>query len=428
MQPQSSYPARALWLAFFAALVLHVGVVFAIRNYEHPMLWENGDIATEMLKGHGYNMNFAGPDAPTAWQAPGYPFELYFFESALGAHPLTFLLISLLQCILSSAMVFPVAWLACRWFGGRAAALSAWIVAIMPLYAWYCTRIHQPSDVMAIYPWALAGWFHSMESRKPTAALVTGLITGLGALFSPTMLAVFGIISGVLLVRALLGADWAAVRAVLIAGICTLLAITPWTVRNYRVFGRIIPIKDSFPKELWYGNNPNSTGTPFYADSEEAIQLPPFVLENYGKWTETQLMDTLAKQSFAYIATDKPAFVARTLKKILWLWTAVPRNLLRTRYGAEAVKYYWIHTGYWFLLLLGFFIALWKGLLRRFEVILSFTTIIAIYSIVYGLTIVGNARFRGEIEFLFIPVFAAASLAVFDQLNRRGLKVETRGR
>jgi hypothetical protein len=419
MQPPSSYPVRAVWIAFFVALVFHIAVVLAIRHYEHPVVWENGAIAESLLAGRGYSMNFAGPNAPTAWQAPGYPFELYFFEGALGTRPLTFLLISLLQCVLSGAMVFPVAWLACRWFGTRAAGLSAWVVAFMPLYAWYCTRIHQPCDVMAIYPWVLAGWFHTVETRKLPAAIATGLITGLGALFSPTMLAVFGVISGVLLLRALLGANWPAARSVFIAGICTLLAITPWTVRNYQTFGRLVPIKDSFPKELWYGNNPDSTGTPFYAGGREAIDLPPIVKENYGKWTESQLMDAVKEKTFAYIAADKPAFIKRTLKKILWLWTAVPRSLLRTTGDAEAVKYYWVHTGYWCLFLLGFFIALFKGLLRRFEIILSFATMITIYSIVYGLTIVGNARFRAEIEFLFIPVFAAACGAVLDQLTRR---------
>jgi 4-amino-4-deoxy-L-arabinose transferase-like glycosyltransferase len=396
-----------------------VALVLALRHFDHPVTWENGDIAEHMLRGDGYCIDFAGPNAPTAWQAPGYPFELYFFERAFGVRPLTFLLISLLQCVAVSAMVFPVAWLARRWFGTRAAVVSAWVVAFMPLYAWYCTRIHQPANVMAIYPWVLAGWFHTVESRKGWVAIGAGLLTGLGAMFSPTMLAVFGIVSLVLLVRAALRSEWAAARTVLIAGVCTLLAITPWTVRNYRVFGRIIPIKDSFPKELWYGNNPNSTGTPFVAGGEAAIGLPPEVAKYYGKLTETQMMDVIAKKTFAYIESDKPAFVARTFKKIVWLWTAVPRSLLRTTGDSEAVKYYWLHTGYWFLFLIGFFAALAMGMLRQFEVALSFITVILIYSAVYGLTIVGNARFRAEIEFLFVPVFAAACVAGFELLSRK---------
>lgn len=420
MQPPSKFPTRSVWAAFAVALIFHIAVVMALRHFDHPLLWENGGIANNLLHGHGYSIDLAGPTAPTAWQAPGYPVELYLFYSAFGDRPLTYLLISLLQCVAVSAMVFPVSWLACRWFGARAAILSAWVVAFMPLYAWYCTRIHQPADVMAIYPWALAGWFHTAGSRKPGVAVATGLITGLGAMFSPTMLAVFGVISFALLIRTAFGSNWPAARSVLIAGVCTLLAITPWTVRNYRVFGRIVPIKDSFPKELWYGNNPDATGTPFYVGGQGAIGLPPECTQYYGKLNETQMMDLIAKKTFAYIESDKPAFFERTFKKVFWLWTAVPRSLLRSTLDSEAVKYYWVHTGYWFLFLIGFFVALAMGLLRKFEVILSFATVIMIYSMVYGLTIVGNARFRAEIEFLFIPAFAAACVAVFDLLSKKG--------
>jgi len=420
MQPQPDFPRRAAWAAFACALVLHVAVVLALRHYDHPAMWENGAIAEHMLHGYGYAIDFAGPNAPTSWQAPGYPFELYFFEKAFGVRPLTFLLISLVQCLGVSAMVFPVTWLACRWFGVRAGILAGWVAALMPLYAWYCSRIHQPADVMAIYPWVLCGWLRTAEAPKPWLAVGTGFLTGFGALFSPTMLAVFGIISFVLLVRAIFLANRPAAFAIIGGGMCTLLTITPWTIRNYREFGRIIPIKDSFPKELWYGNNPDATGTPFFAGGNEAIGLPPEWASNYGKVNETQLMDLIKKKTYAYIASDKAGFIKRTATKILWLWTAVPRRLLRSSGESGGGKYYWIHTGYWFCFLAGFMVALWKGLLRKFEIILSLTTVIIIYSAVYGLTIVGNARFRGEIEFVFVPVFAAACVAVYDSLTRKG--------
>jgi len=391
----------------------------ALRHFNHPILWENGEIAREMLQGHGYSMDFAGPDAPTTWQAPGYPIELYLFEKAFGERPFTYLLISLVQCVAVSAMVYPVAWLACRWFGTRAAALSAWITAFMPLYAWYCSRIHQPADVMAIYPWLFAGWFYAAESRKSWVAIATGLVTGIGAMFSPTLLAVFGIISFVLLLRGVFTSHWQTARVVFLGGVCTLVAITPWTVRNYEVFGRFIPVKDSFAMEFWKGNNPNSTGTPMVEGGREAMGLPADVRQLYGKAGETQMMDMLGRKAVAYIESDKPAFVRRTLKKIFWLWTATPRALLRNIGESEALKYDWIHSAYWALFALGFIVTLCMGMLRKFEIILSFATAFFVYSMVYGLTVVGQARYRAEIEFLFITTFAAACVALYDVAFRK---------
>ena len=35
------------------------------------------------------------------------------------------------------------------------------------------------------------------------------------------------------------------------------IGMVPWTVRNYRVFGKIIVLRSNFGLELWLGNNPN---------------------------------------------------------------------------------------------------------------------------------------------------------------------------
>jgi len=39
------------------------------------------------------------------------------------------------------------------------------------------------------------------------------------------------------------------------------------------------------------------------------------------------------------------------------------------------------------------------------------------YSIVYGVTIVGNARFRGEMEFIFIPAVAVGFLSLLSKIQ-----------
>jgi hypothetical protein len=423
MTPASPPPLniRRLWIPFFVALVVHLATVLVIRHYDHPILWEIGVIANDMEQGYGFAMDFAGPHAPTSWQAPGYPFVLYFFQRWLGHTPTAYLTISIIQCLLISTMIFPMAWMTHRWFGERAAWISAWVVCFLPIYAWYCTRLHQPAIVMSIYPWAMAAWFFAGETKKLPAAIAAGVLTGIGSHFSPTMMGVFGIISFALILRFAFLRDWPSMSLIVVGGLCTLVTITPWTIRNYRVHGRLIPIKDSLPKELWYGNNPQATGTPFFIGGKEAIGLPADCAQLYGKVTEMQMMDAIKIETMTYIKSDPGAFARRTAKKILWLWTAVPPSLLRTTGDAEAVKFYWLHSGYWFLLLIGLAAIIVTRRLDQWEYILSLAVVFLIYSITYGLTIVGNARFRGEIEFVFIPAFAGACAMALDWLAKKRL-------
>jgi hypothetical protein len=195
---------------------------------------------------------------------------------------------------------------------------------------------------------------------------------------------------------------------IILAGGLTLLVITPWTIRNHNVHGRLVPIKDSFPKELWYGNNPDATGTPFLRGGATPIDLPEIWHEMYGKASEIQMMDAIAEKAWEYVRSDPAAFVRRTLTKILWFWTAVPRSLLRVTGEGEAVRFYWLHTGYWAAFLLAAALAVgWMKIRIPPLHAAALSAVILVYSAVYGLTIVGNARFRGEIEFIFIPLVSA---------------------
>ena len=38
------------------------------------------------------------------------------------------------------------------------------------------------------------------------------------------------------------------------------IGLVPWTIRNYRVFGKFIVLRSNFGLELWLGNNPERYG------------------------------------------------------------------------------------------------------------------------------------------------------------------------
>lgn len=397
------------WGAFTLALIVNLTAVLFIGHYKAPTLWENGVIAKNLIDGIGFTMSFSLPNEPTSWQAPGYPWLLATAWQLVGLNPKAYLLISLLQAVALASMVFPVRRLAERWFGPDASVLAGYIVAIVPIYAWYATRLHHTALVMAFHPWLLSAWLDLHDHPTPAQLLATGVVTGIAGLFQPVLLAVFGLLSSVMLLHAGMIKQWRAAALLLIAGLITLAVLTPWTVRNYLVHDRILLVKDSLGKELWMGNNPHATGTGYALGGREEITnvYPPTALSLRGRVPEIVLMEALQREALGYIIAEPITFVRRTLKKILWYWTITPQDYLRSSRGGEALKFRWLHLGYWSVLVGLFTIGLAYSPARPREYLGVLLLYVVVYSLVYGITHVGQARFRGEIEFIFLPGAAA---------------------
>jgi hypothetical protein len=407
--------------AFVAGCALRVAVVVAVGHYRHPITWENGTIAANLYEGKGFSISFSRPDEPTSWQAPGYPFLLFGLYRAFGKTEATYLFLSLLQAVLISTIVYPLGWITERWFGARAAGLSRWIVCLMPLYGWYPTRIHQPALVMTFHPWLLAGWLKLSRAPRPGFAAGLGIAGGLAALFQPVLLAFLALCGLLLTAHAAREREGRAprLRSAVIWLAAAVVVLTPWTVRNYAVHGRFVPIKDSLGKEFWMGNNPHATGSPMAEGGNEEITnaFPPQSYALRGRVAEADLMAALLREALDYCRAQPGAFVLRTAKKILWLWTAVPPRLLRTAGEGEAVRFWWLHVTYWTGMVLLAGASLWGARRWPTEYGLVLAACGVLYSAVYGLTIVGNARFRGEIEYLFIPAVSSGLLWVVDRLR-----------
>lgn len=401
---------------FWFSLILHLAIVFAVGNYHRPIVWENGSIAAHLYYGLGFVSGFSFPDEPTAWQAPGYPYllalvwKLFGFQSASG-----YLLISLLQVIAVSSVVFPVVWLTRRWFDENTSIVAGIVTLLMPLLAWYATRIHHTAFVMAIHPWLVWGWVTAADRKSWQIAVLTGFLTGVAALFQPVLLPAFGAISAFLLVRSAILHDWNASACIIVGGCLTLLILVPWTIRNYEVFHQFVVVKDSFGKEFWAGNNPHATGTAY---SEQGIDLgiafPAKAYEFKGNMPEIYVMDALKKEALDYIAQEPGAFVKRTFKKLLWYWTITPANLERPTGGGEAIKFRGLQATYWFLYVVLMVIAAFRRPWPK-EYIMIMVILSVVYSSVYSLTFVGQARFRGEIEYIFLPAVACGIMTLLPE-------------
>ncbi len=133
-----------------------------------------------------------------------------------------------------ATMVWPMGWLSRRWFPQVPPILVQVIVVLTPLYLWYGTRIHHSAFVMAAHPWLVYGWLKwSHESLG--RAIGIGVLTGLIALFQPTILGLYGMCGLVALSASLLGKNAGGNLALLaVAGISVVVCLVPWTIRTIR--------------------------------------------------------------------------------------------------------------------------------------------------------------------------------------------------
>ena len=398
---------------FFISIIIHLLVVSLIAHYKNPQLWENGVIANNLYNGNGFILGFSLPNELTSVQAPAYPYLLSWSWDLFGKGVGAYLFISILQCLCISSMVFPMSFLSRRWFP----TVPVWIVQVItiiaPLYLWYCTRLHHTALVMALHPWILWGWL-GWAGRNPLRGVITGVATGILALIQPVILGAYGIIGLGLLVNSVRSRNWIVFQSLALGGLAVIATLTPWTIRNYSIHGKIIPIKCGFGKEFWMGNNPHATGTSFAIGGAEEITnvFPPKCYQLKGKVPEGELEDAMYHEASAWIAEHPSTFIRITAHKLLWFWTFPPKDLVRSSGAGEALVFRGIFITYWscFIILTG--LAIWKYRPPS-EYILTLAIFSFYYSLVYGLTHVGQARFRGEIEFLFLPAVAAGVCWIF---------------
>src|SRR5208283_2726817 len=96
--------------------------------------------------------------------------------------------------------------------------------------------------------------------------------------------------------------------------------LMPWTIRNYRVFGALIPLRSNFGLELWLGNNPSG-------DEVNSFLLHPFVniseARRYTQLGERAYMADKQREAGAFILSHPGATSRFVLRRAAQYWFAV---------------------------------------------------------------------------------------------------------
>jgi 4-amino-4-deoxy-L-arabinose transferase-like glycosyltransferase len=266
------------------------------------------DSAGQLVAGKGYMLG----SHPTAYWPPGYPFFLAVFFWIFGKH-------LMLAKLLNVAMWTATAWLMYvlgkRMGGPTAGLVSGLVVAIYPEYVFFSGLT--ASENLFVLLLAIVAVLLGIETRtrrqRYGLAAIVGLLLGYAIITRP---------AAVLLPLTLCFVMWFVKRrdkgfsTALVIGLCALLAMAPWVVRNKIVMGGYVISTNGGPS-VWGGAHAGSTGT--FMRPEEA---PPWMTKATTIEREMNANAQGGKEASAYMRAHPLDWLGLAPTKLAGLFAA----------------------------------------------------------------------------------------------------------
>ena len=224
-----------------------------------PFLFESGNIAYSLARGHGFGSPFRIDTGPTAWMTPLYPtllagimrvFGIYTFQSWVAA--------VLMNICFSTLACIPVYYAGKRIGGVSLAAGAGWLWAIFPNAILLSFQSLWDTSLSALLG-ATVVWATIKLAGKTSARdwSAYGLLWGVTLMANASVLSLLPLLLGWAAYRnRTAGLPW--LRNAGFACGMVVLCCTPWTIRNYVVLHSLVPLRSILGLQLWVGNNPDA--------------------------------------------------------------------------------------------------------------------------------------------------------------------------
>jgi len=252
------------WFVFLVALGLRLAVVpFLVGDELNPARdhwdfgWETGRIARSLASGRGFASPLFGWTGPTAWMGPVYPvlvagvFKVFGIYSTVSAY-----VILSLNCLFAALTCFPVHFIACTAFGRKTGTVGSWAWALFP-YSFHFAAGQVWNTTLSALLFVLAVAVTIALERKVDLRSWTiwGVVWAIAGLTEPALLAGLPV-AGLWLCYCprQRGTPWKFVWRPVLAALAFLVVVSPWLIRNERVFGRFIPFRSNFWLAFYQGN------------------------------------------------------------------------------------------------------------------------------------------------------------------------------
>jgi len=287
-----------------------------------PFDHETGSIAYSLVTGKGFSSPFRKETGPTAWLTPVYPLLVAGVFRVFGIFTAkSFFAVVFLNALFSSAACIPLFLAGKKISGMGVASGAAWLWALYP------NAVMMPFEWVwdtclaallgAVLLWATLKLADSPQRTRDWCFY--GLLWGFTLMTNPSLGLLLPFLLGWATYRGKRTAKLTLWKPALAAGLAILCCV-PWTVRNYVVFHKFVPLRSNFPLELYIGNNNN------YATRQ--FVWPPKItkereLLRYFRMGETAFMEEEHRKAMEFIRSHPGIAIELIGEKFVSFWTGV---------------------------------------------------------------------------------------------------------
>ena len=281
--------------------------------------YETGRIAYSIVEGHGFASPLFADTGPTAWMTPVYPYLVAGVFELFGPYTKTSAIVLLSLNAMISALVCILVFLIARIsFGPRIAKWSGWAWAFCPYGIYFpVERIWETWLATLLLCLLFLITLHLENEEKFGRWIVLGLLWGLAALTSPALLSVLPFLAGWLIYRRHRRGH-RSLAAGAIAAIAFIAVISPWFLRNYEVFHRVIPFRDNMGLVLRLGTKGD---TSYWGPYELGPWHNPQEWNEFRELGELGYMDRKKRQAIEFIRAHPGWYLWTSLRRAFFLWT-----------------------------------------------------------------------------------------------------------
>jgi 4-amino-4-deoxy-L-arabinose transferase-like glycosyltransferase len=314
-----------IFVAFLLRLaVITIGHTYRItpRRDHFQYGWEMGRLARSIALGQGFSSPTDLPTGPSAWAPPIYPcilagvFKVFGIYTAASAY-----VILTLNSIFAALTCLTIYEIGKRIYGEPVGRWAAWGWAVFPYAIYWPTRVVWETSLTA-FLLSLALLITLLLAGEDTHVR---LWIGFGVLWGLILLTNTAVVSmmplcllWVLYKRPIPSQFAGAVICVAIA----LFVATPWLVRNYRVFGKLVFIRDNLPLEMHEANNARSKGL---WTRDEHPGNDPEAMHEFQQLGELRFMEEKKEQVHRFIRENPGQFLRFTAERAVYFWIAPPQ-------------------------------------------------------------------------------------------------------